>query len=71
MRPEFRPLFGSADRRHAERRSDWVDYFCVAASAICGLLLWKRGESMLALLPIGISLHWGLAKWRERRIKRS
>ena len=71
MRPEFRPLFGSADRRHADRQSDLMDYFCIAVLAVSGLVLWSRSGWMLALLPIGISLHWGLAKWRERRIKRS
>ena len=64
---EIRPLFGSADRRHADRQSDWVDYSCIVASAICGLLLWMRGERTLALLPILFALHWGFAKWRDRQ----
>lgn len=62
MRPEIRPWFGSADRQ-----SDWVDYSCIAASAICGLLLLMRGERTLALLPTVFALHWGLAKWRDRQ----
>lgn len=66
MSLESKPVFGSMDHRDADRKSDWTDYFWIAVGVV-GLLLWKSGESTLAILSIVIALHWGSAKWGERR----
>lgn len=67
MTPELKPLFGSADRRRADRPADLKDYLCIAASAVSGLLLWGWGDGLLGMLLIGLALHWGTAKWPERQ----
>lgn len=53
--------------RSTERQSDLMDYFGIAVLAVCGTALWIWGRWWLAILPIGLGLHSGFTKWRERR----
>lgn len=57
MTPELKPLFGSEDRRHADRPSDWTDSYCIAVLAVGGLLWWW-GDVMLGVLLICLTLEW-------------
>ena len=66
MRPESKPLFSSADRRHADWQSDWTDYFWILVGVV-GLVAWRWVGWALGIPLIVLALYWESAKWRERQ----